>query len=175
MDISTIINNAKADPSVKNAFQRRIKEGDITRDENPQSHICIYFAACSFNQRKVFIGHHIKSRLWLFNGGHIDKGETVEKALYREMREEWGFEQRTKSAFPSFLTTTQIENPEKQTCRTHYDIWYVIPVEMDLFKPAASLLSKEFTEWGWKSIEEANGHMSDISSLRGLQEIDAMF
>jgi len=53
-------------------FRQRLKEGKLTKNENPESHFCAYFAACDFKAEQLFIGHHIKSGLWLFNGGHID-------------------------------------------------------------------------------------------------------
>ena len=59
-------------------YKDRIKQGDFTRDENPASHFCVYFASFDENKKEIFIGHHKKSGLWLFNGGHIDKGEIIQ-------------------------------------------------------------------------------------------------
>ena len=53
-------------------FLERIQEGKITRDENPKSHVCVYFAAYDPRAKQVFIGHHKKSGFWLFNGRNID-------------------------------------------------------------------------------------------------------
>lgn len=175
MDIITLIHKSGSPQEVKEIFQARLREGVITRDENPKSHFCIYFAAYCKASRKVFIGHHLKSGLWLFNGGHIDRGESASDALYREMREEWGFEKQSTSPLPSLLTITEIENPMKQTCKVHYDIWNFIPFEIVDFNPQTNLLSKEFLEWGWKSIEEATTLMTDPASQEALREIALLF
>lgn len=175
MDIKTLIEKSGSPNAIKDIFQARLQEGEITRDENPQSHFCIYFAAYNKSDRKVFIGHHLKSGLWLFNGGHIDKGESADDALYREMREEWGFAKKSTPLPPSLLTVTKIENPIKQSCRTHYDMWNFIPFEIVDFKPQTNLLSKEFSEWGWKSMEAARSLMTDSASQEALQQIELLF
>ena len=72
----------------RRVFEKRLLEGKLTRDENPTSHFCVYFSAFDPKSQKVFIGFHKKSRLWLFNGGHMDKGETPMEAIKREMGEE---------------------------------------------------------------------------------------
>lgn len=112
-----------AHSELQNSFLKRLGEGNLTRDENPKIHFCVYFAAYDPSAKQIFLGHHKKSGLWLFNGGHIDEGETVWEALKREIAEEWGIEtpiERMKP--PRLLTLTEIENPAKQTCKLHYDI-----------------------------------------------------
>ena len=137
-------------------FLRRIDSGNITRDEDPKSHFCVYFAAYDLKQKQFFIGHHKKSGLWLFNGGHIDKGEVPREAVEREIEEEWGIKMPTSSiGDPRLLTITEIDNPTKQICRRHYDIWYFISVNKDKFFPSQEDLNIEFYDIKWMTSIEA--------------------
>ncbi|MBI5222087.1 MAG: NUDIX domain-containing protein [Candidatus Magasanikbacteria bacterium] len=125
-------------------FLRRIGEGKLTRDENPVAHFGVYFAGFDPGVGEVFVGRHRKSDLWLFNGGHIDGGETLGETLAREMSEEWGFvHPAAKTLEPSLLTITEITN-DRQICRRHYDIWYFAPVDKTSFSPDEAKLAKEF-------------------------------
>ncbi len=47
-------------------------------------------SAYIFNQEKVLLIQHKKLNLWLPVGGHIDKDETPDKAIIREIKEETG-------------------------------------------------------------------------------------
>ncbi|VVB81766.1 RNA pyrophosphohydrolase [uncultured archaeon] len=47
-------------------------------------------AAYVFNKGKVLLIHHKKLNLWLPVGGHIDKDETPDEAIIREIKEETG-------------------------------------------------------------------------------------
>lgn len=161
---------------VKKEFIRRAEEGALTRDENPITHFCVYFAAYDPENHQVFIGHHKKSGLWLFNGGHIDEGELPLEALEREVGEEWGDNAQLDDTYaPSLLTITEIDNPIKQKCRFHYDIWYFIPLNRKSFTPDESLLEKEFYQTGWKLIEEAKDLIKDANTLTALAEIERLF
>ncbi len=151
-----IIKATKASENTKNKFIKRVREGNLTREENPRSHLCVYFAAYDPDINEIFIGHHIKSGLWLFNGGHMEKGETPEEAVTREIKEEWGDKVTYgKIGKPELLTLTKIEHPEKQICQWHYDFWYFLPVKKTQFNPDKNLLAKEFYQIGWKSKKEA--------------------
>ena len=44
------------------------------------------------NKNKVLLIHHRKLNLWLPVGGHIDKNETPDQALMREVKEEVGID-----------------------------------------------------------------------------------
>lgn len=154
---------------------KRIYEKKLTRDENPLSHLCVYFAAYDSVHKKILMGLHKKSGLWLFNGGHVDKGESLEQALYREMGEEWGFIEKIDADSPSLFTITHIENPKKQICQLHYDIWYFIPFDLNEFKPNNKALAVEFFEWGWKTIDEARSLVRDKATIRGVEEMENLF
>lgn len=161
---------------VKKEFARRAGEGALTRDENPITHFCVYFAAYDSENQQVFIGHHKKSGLWLFNGGHIDEGELPLEALEREVKEEWGENVHLDGGYePSLLTITEINNPTKQKCRLHYDIWYFISLNRNTFTPDESLLEKEFHQTGWKLAGEAKGLIDDVNTLTALAEIGKLF
>lgn len=154
----------------------RVSEGKLTRDENPSTHFCVYFAAYDPIQKEVFIGHHKKSNLWLFNGGHIDQGETPEEALTREIGEEWGVDISPQAiGEPKLLTITEINNPTKQTCTRHYDIWYFVPVSKSNFKPDSKKLAKEFHETRWVDPNEAIKLVTDNNTLEAISKIERDF
>lgn len=165
--------NAQAPTKVILDCLERIELGDLTIDDNPESHFCIYFAAYSQISRSVFIGHHKKSGLWLFNGGHIDEDETLMEALKREIKEEWGLK---SSDFeindPAFFSITKINNPTKQKCLTHYDVWFFVETNQEDFTPFENNLLEEFHEADWKNFEEARGLISDDSTLLALDFIE---
>ena len=144
-DLGEILKNNFSDDSLASKFIERIKEGKITRDENPKSHFCVYFAVYDIEAKQIFIGHHKKSGLWLFNGGHIDEGETVKETLIREIDEEWGLDGNDfEIKPPALLTITKIDNPTKQPCNFHYDLWHFLLVEKNIFKPVETKLLEEF-------------------------------
>jgi len=137
-------------------FLQRIKDGRLTKEENSKSHLCAYFAAHDSKAKQVFIGHHKKSGLWLFNGGHIDGDETIKEALNREIKEEWGLDGNDfKISLPEFLTITEIDNPTKQPCNFHFDLWCFVAVDKNNFVPSEARLFEEFHEYGWKNLDEA--------------------
>jgi 8-oxo-dGTP pyrophosphatase MutT (NUDIX family) len=159
---------------IRNVCLTRIREGKISRDENPGSHFCVYFAAYDPEERLVFIGRHIKSGLWLFNGGHIDKNESPTQTLVREIKEEWGNSIKIdRIEKPRLLTITTIDN-QIQPCKTHFDIWYFLPFNSETFNPNQELLAAEFHETGWKTLKEARRLTKDKNTLEGIDEIEKL-
>ncbi|MCX6758617.1 MAG: NUDIX domain-containing protein [Candidatus Nealsonbacteria bacterium] len=171
-DLKNIIENTPAEPDIRTAFLERIKDQTTSRDENIRSHFCVYFAAYDPEKRMVFIGRHIKSGLWLFNGGHLDKDESPLVALAREMNEEWGSSVKIgKIGTPKLLTITLIDNPI-QPCKTHYDIWYFLPFDCSKVHPDQALLATEFHETAWKTFDEARKLIKDRNTLQGISTIE---
>jgi 8-oxo-dGTP pyrophosphatase MutT (NUDIX family) len=155
-ELKNAIEAAAQDESISKFFLRRLDVGALTKDEDQENHFCVYFAGLDPVAKMVFIGHHKKSGLWLFNGGHMDRDETPSQSLRREIGEEWGESFKIGNIpSPGLLTITEIDNRPKQTCRRHYDIWFFIPLDKNNFAPDRSLLSLEFYENGWKTLAEA--------------------
>lgn len=46
---------------ILNLFQKRLNQGKLTRDENPETHFCVYFLPYNPQNKKVFLVHHKKS------------------------------------------------------------------------------------------------------------------
>ncbi len=165
-----------ASKNIKDKFITKLKNGKFTREENEKSHFCVYFAFFDPNLKEFFLGHHKKSNMWLFGGGHVDINETPLETLKREILEEMGeiTQPVSKDLKPNFLSITPINNPRVQTCREHFDIWYFLKVEKQKFNPDQKCLSQEFHENCWMRLVEAKknvtnsntkdaiAHMSDI-------------
>ncbi len=150
-------------------FLSRLGEGALTRDENPKTHFCVYFAGYDPVAKMVFMGQHKKSDLWLVNGGHIDRGETPTEALEREIREEWGMRISAKTiGTPKLLTLTRIRNNPRVPCTRHFDIWYFVKLNKETFSPDQALLAKEFYETRWLSITEARRLTTDPNSQQAI-------
>lgn len=174
-EIENLLDKA-ASADIALIFKNRLGGGDLTRDENPESHFCAYFAACDYKNKQIFIGHHIKSGLWLFNGGHIDKGETLSETVNREIGEEWGLDaNELKIGEPSLLTIAEINNPSKQKCRLHLDIWHFIDVDKDTFNPDPLKIAEEFHAARWIDLTEARQIITDPGNIQALDFIEANY
>lgn len=175
-EIRELVNNQFAGSDIATRFLQRLEQGELTRDENSKSHLCAYFAAIDPGAKQVFIGHHKKSGLWLFNGGHIDQGEAMHETVIREIGEEWGLNGNDfEINLPALLTITEINNPTKQPCNFHYDLWHFLSVDKNKFKPVDKNLLEEFHEAGWKSLEEARGLITDKNTLLAIDFIESKF
>lgn len=171
-ELKDIAKITPAEPAIRTAFLERIETGAASRDENVLSHFCTYFAAYDPARQLVFIGRHIKSGLWLFNGGHLDKNESPLQALKREIGEEWGSNIKIANIDPpKLLTITKIDN-SVQPCKIHFDIWYFLAFDSQNFNPDRELLAKEFHEWGWKNFETARSLVKDQNTLKAIGDIE---
>ena len=169
--LTSLMNSGRFNAEIVKRFGLRMQEDRLTRDENPESHFCVYFAAFDPARKEVFIGHHKKSGLWLFSGGHIDQGETIEETVSREIWEEWG--QKIASANipqPSLLTTTNVLTPNI-TCKIHFDIWHFFPVEKKRFLVDQSKIFEEFHQIGWFPVSKVVEKVTDPSTITALHRV----
>lgn len=163
------IRSAHGVSGIQQKFLDRIRGGKLTRTENPTSHFCVYFAAYDPADGGVFIGHHKKSGLWLFTGGHMNPGETPLKAVIREAKEEWGIAVSPSMIHAKYLLTlTKIEHPEKIICEWHYDLWHFLPFSSKRFIPNNDSLLTEFHTYGWKSLDEAANLLTSQPTVEAL-------
>lgn len=170
--IEEILRPEIAEKTVFEEFVARVQKGSVTRDEDKESHFCVYFAALDPHVKEVFLGHHKKSGLWLFNGGHIDKGEAPEQALTREIQEEWGLTMEASDiGKPSLLTITYIYDQTVRPCKAHFDIWYFVRVDKTTFMPDQENLATEFYETVWLTVDNAKKIATDENTLHALDII----
>lgn len=164
------ITSAWATKLVRSKFLQRFAERKLTRKENPLSHFCVYFAAYDPQKQLVFLGHHKKSGLWLFNGGHMEPKEKPIDTIRREISEEWGikYDLKKMSAL-NLLTLTEIEHSEKIICREHFDLWYFLPVEKKTFSPDPKKLAEEFFTTRWLTITQAQQFTRDPATQQALR------
>lgn len=166
------INKSDTTLEIKKQFLSQVEKGNLSLEENPETHFTVSFVAYDLQKRLVFSGLHKRSGLWMFNGGHVERDEPLKGALRREMKEEWGsnsfLETENK---PSLLTKTPVISPGDRECKLHYGIWYFIPVDSINFNPDPEILEEEYTETGWKTIEEARKLIIVPNYLLVLDEI----
>lgn len=89
-NIEKFVLTALAKNGIKGKFLKRIKAGSLFRSDNPEDHFCVFFCAFDPNRKLLFLGKHLKSGLWLVNGGHMEKGESFDETFLREAYEEFG-------------------------------------------------------------------------------------
>ena len=143
-----------------------------TRTENSRSHFCVYFLPYNPETKKVFLVLHKKAGIWLFPGGHMDKGETPTQTLKREVWEELGLIlENWRNFLPFFLSITKIPKRLNTKCRKHFDIWYRIPTDGKNF----NVDMNEFLKVGWFSIAEAREIATDSEILAGLDKMQEFF
>jgi len=175
-EIKVLFGSTSFEEDVLLKFKKNLEGEKLTRDENPENHFCAYFAACDFKSKQFFIGHHIKSGLWLFNGGHIDKDETLRETVAREIDEEWGLNiNDLKVGYPELLTATEINNPSKQKCKLHLDIWHFVNVDKNNFRPDSLKLAEEFNSVEWMDLVKARKMVSDKNTLKAIDFIESNY
>lgn len=156
---------------VYNDYLERLEKGDLTRDEEAETHFCVYFLPYNSATKEVFIVHHKKSGKWLSPGGHIDKGEVLFEALNREIDEELGMKNFFNEAPKPFLfTVTHIEKNPVRPCKTHYDTWYLVPTDGSNFK----IDPTEFFDTKWLTIDEARKLVIDGPNLSALRRVESL-
>jgi putative (di)nucleoside polyphosphate hydrolase len=110
------------------------------------------------NQRnQVFWGKRIRSHSWQFPQGGIDRGETPEQAMYRELHEEVGLMPEHVSIVARTRDWLRYEVPDRfirRDARGHYkgqkQIWYLLRlVAQDWNLNLRATSHPEFDAWRW--------------------------
>lgn len=151
------------DSVIRQRYMQRVQEGFLTRDENPATHFCVYFLPFHPATKQVFLVHHKKANKWISPGGHIDKEESLQEALNREIGEELGVKNFfSKPPQPFLLTITHIN--EKIACKEHLDIWFLLKTDGLNFK----VDPQEFYKTGWFDLTEAKQIIGDNANFKAI-------
>ncbi len=114
--------------------------------------IDVAVCACIVRDKKVLLVFHAKLKKWLFPGGHIEPGETPDKATIREIKEETGLNFSFADYGPIEATPDIIErepvpfhvNLHSVGDHDHYNIYHLGTVD-----GTAVSRSKESDDVGW--------------------------
>ena len=159
------------DDTVRAAYEQKLKEEFLVRDENIHSHCCVYFVPFDPSTQHLLIGAHKKSGLWLMPGGHIDAGENLLTTLNREITEELGVHNFfTCLPEPFLLSLTHIVN-DVRPCQEHFDIWFIMETD------GADMVvgDTEYHEVRWVSIAEAKALTTDPANQQALKRLVLMY
>ncbi len=163
-----ILDPSLCDKKVYRRFLQRINEGNLLRSENKENHFCVYFLPYNPISQKIFIIYHKKAGRWLITGGHIEKGESPLKTVVREIKEELGIELTKKQIGNPFLLTITKINNLPQICRTHFDLWYLLPTDGRNFQTD----SEEFNQSKWVTIAQARKLVTDPAHLQAFDLLE---
>ncbi len=112
--------------------------------------------------RRTLLIKHKKLGIWVYPGGHIEKGETPLECAIREAKEEAGVDfkvisasgitirSRVASSLPMPLIVMSEDVPYKTGHHTHFDMIYLGIAKRAKFKP-----NSESTDCRWFSREAA--------------------
>ncbi len=138
------------DRAVLDQFEVRVNEGPpYTRDEGSAHHFCSFLLPVNMQERRVYLGHHIKGASWMPPGGHIDRGERVITAVIREFQEE--LQQTITDRQVELFTASIIQISRPGPCATHFDFWHLVHTDVIDFPYDP----KEFHDAQWFRIEKA--------------------
>jgi putative (di)nucleoside polyphosphate hydrolase len=110
------------------------------------------------NQKnQVFWGKRIRSHSWQFPQGGIDRGETPEQAMFRELHEEVGLRPEHVAIVARTKDWLRYEVPDRfirRDARGHYkgqkQIWYLLRlVAQDWHLNLRATSHPEFDAWRW--------------------------
>lgn len=168
-DLFNIINQY-SDVKIQEQFLARLREGNLSREENPSNHFCCYFLPYNLETKTVFMVAHKKSGLWLSPGGHSEKEEKPYDTAVREMREEIGAKNLLPAGSrPDLLTITYIN--DARPCKVHYDLWFFVQCKSSDLE----INMEEFNETKWTTINDARKIVKDENNLSALSRIEKIF
>lgn len=145
----------KVDSDIIASFLKKIDSKKVNKEDNLTEHFCSFILPIDLENKKIYLGHHIKANLWIPPGGHIKKGELPVKTVSREITEELSYKITNDKIELFDLSITDVRAPNKP-CSFHYDFWFAVFTGKKTFE----FIKKEFYNANWfdfsKAIEKIN-------------------
>lgn len=98
----------------------------VSRPANPPKHLVSYFVVVDLQNNMLLLVDHLKAKLWLPTGGHVEMHEDPVTTVVREAEEELGIQANfipPISSRPFFITSTLTKGVEQHT---DVSLWYLI-------------------------------------------------
>ncbi len=140
----------------------------LEKDNEPLAHLVTLFLPFDQKNKKIYMGKHIKSGLWLPTGGHVDFQELLIDAVNREAKEELNVKPKFISKDPFFLSFSVNQNPLTR----HVDIafWYLLEGNE---KEEYDFCKREFETMKWFDLEKIPSPV-DVNMERFIKKISAI-
>lgn len=151
------------DKKIVNAFLSRLSiDSQITKEENSTDHLCSFFVPVYLPTLEIFVGHHIKAKEWIPPGGHMEKKEAPQDAVYREFEEELRRKLKKERVELFDIGITKIAKSVVRPCQIHWDFWHYVIVDKENFDYDKG----EFYHAEWLTIDSAvkKAHREEIIS-----------
>ncbi len=147
-----------------NNFEKRLNENNLLlRDEDISDHFCAFFVPIHPKSSSIFMGHHIKTNLWIPPAGHIDANETPLETAIREVKEELQYNAKLDDLELFNLSMKDIFN--NPVCTKHWDIWYLLNMDE---KVDFEYDQREFYNAKWMGIKDANYLLQKHESYKNI-------
>lgn len=136
----------------------------ITKPATPPRHLVSYFLLVDGDH--LLLVDHIKAKLWLPTGGHVDPGEHPKETVRREVVEELGIEAEFLSEAPIFLSVA--ETVGLTAGHTDVSLWYALKGERGM---PLDFDGSEFHSVKWFHKEDVPFERSDPHLKRFLAKL----
>jgi 8-oxo-dGTP diphosphatase len=135
-------------------------DDSVYREHNSSKHLVSYFVLFDKSRNKLMLIDHVKAKLWLPTGGHVEDNEDPRTTVLREAYEELQLNAEFVPSFgskPLFVTVT-----EAQGANTHTDVslWYVISGDSET---TITYDQREMNGYKWLSLDDILA--TDIAEL----------
>ena len=151
------------DESYKRSIER-FKQGNWRRTQNSLSHFDIHFVPYHESTLRIFMVLHKKAQTWIAPGGHMETDELLHDTLNREIKEEIGLIKKYDSTVEPFLITVFDVDNDRQICKEHYDIWFLVELNDDEMAHM-TVDSTEFYDSRWITLYDARKIVTQKNNL----------
>lgn len=126
-------------------MEESLREGIVAVIKNQQDKVLVFERSDVPNQ-------------FQFPQGGIDKGETHQEALYRELKEEIGTNEieilRESDELISYLYPTYLKSKASKSYKGQTQKWYLVTLNSGI-SPDLSISDGEFISYKWCTLKEA--------------------
>jgi 8-oxo-dGTP diphosphatase len=130
----------------------------IEKPATPPKHLVSYFVLIDSEKKKIMLVDHIKAKLWLPAGGHVEKDEHPNITVEREVQEELNMPADFVFKEPLFITQTVTVG--LTAGHTDVSLWYVLRADSE---KEITYDTAEFNGYKWFDYKEILN--TDISNF----------